>query len=139
MIDHYSLSLAALLLMLATMMVQTLVATLAHRKQSHYVPGIVDDALSHDSFVFRSHRTYQNSLENVPLMALSLLAAMAVGLEPLTLGIIAWVFALARILHMALYYAIATESNPSPRSYFFLIGLVSNLVLLVLIALDLMS
>ncbi|WP_028109764.1 MAPEG family protein [Ferrimonas futtsuensis] len=139
MFEHYSLSLAALLLMLATMMVQTLVAMVAHRKQAHYVPGIVDDALSHDSFVFRSHRTYQNSLENVPMMALSLLAAMAAGLNPFILGVIAWIFALARIIHMALYYAIATERNPSPRSYFFLIGLLCNLVLLMLMAMTLLS
>ncbi|WP_417346795.1 MAPEG family protein [Ferrimonas sp.] len=139
MFDNYSLSLAALLLMLATMMIQTLVATVAHRKQAHYVPGIVSDTLSHDSFVFRSHRTYQNSLENVPLMALSLLTAIATGLDPLTLGVIAWVFALARIIHTALYYAIATERNPSPRSYFFMIGLLSNLVLLVLIAMALLN
>jgi hypothetical protein len=35
---------------------------------------------------------------------------------------------------MALYYMIATEKNPSPRSYFFMIGLVSNLVLIVMLA-----
>lgn len=139
MFAQYNLALSALFLMLATMMVQTLVAMVAHRRQSHYVPGIVDGGLSHDSFVFRSHRTYQNSLENVPLMALSLLGGMAAGVPPLTMGVIAWVFALARIIHMALYYAIATERNPSPRSYFFLIGLLSNLVLLTLMALELLA
>ena len=31
---------------------------------------------------------------------------------------------------MVLYYAISTNVNPSPRSWFFLIGLVANIVLL---------
>ena len=46
-------------------------------------------------------------------------------------------FALSRILHMALYYAIATEKNPSPRSYFFLLGVVANIALLVFVGLAL--
>ena len=58
MIEQYLLSYWALLLIVATMLVQSLVATGAHRKQSKYVPGVVDEALGHDSFVFRSHRTF---------------------------------------------------------------------------------
>jgi hypothetical protein len=38
---------------------------------------------------------------------------------------------------MALYYAIATEKNPSPRSYFFLIGIIANVVMLVLLGMRL--
>ena len=47
-------------------------------------------------------------------------------------------FAIARLIHMVLYYKIATERNPSPRSYFYLIGMLSNLVLVVMIALHLL-
>ena len=38
---------------------------------------------------------------------------------------------------MLLYYAIATEKNPSPRSYFFLIAAIANIALVVLIGLRL--
>jgi hypothetical protein len=31
---------------------------------------------------------------------------------------------------MVLYYSISTEKNPSPRSYFYLIALVANIILL---------
>ena len=36
-----------------------------------------------------------------------------------------------RIIHMLLYYYIATEKNPSPRSYFYGFGLIATLYLLV--------
>jgi uncharacterized MAPEG superfamily protein len=44
-----------------------------------------------------------------------------------------WVYAIARIIHMALYYVVATEANPSPRSYFYIVGFVANMVVLVML------
>ncbi|WP_028111920.1 MAPEG family protein [Ferrimonas kyonanensis] len=139
MFDHYLYTQAGLLLMLATMFAQTTIAIVAHRRQSRCVPGVMDESLGHESFVFRSHRTYQNSLENVPMMAATVLLAMFMGLNAVTLAIVVWVYALARLAHMVLYYAIATEKNPSPRSYFFIIGFITNLVLLVMVALQLLK
>ncbi|WP_343044300.1 hypothetical protein [Teredinibacter haidensis] len=40
---------------------------------------------------------------------------------------------------MLLFYVIATEKNPSPRSYSYLIGLLVNLGLLVPVLLHLLS
>jgi hypothetical protein len=40
---------------------------------------------------------------------------------------------------MALYYSIATEKNPSPRSYFFLVGLAANITILALIGAKLVN
>jgi len=109
---------------------QAVIATGAHRRQSKMVPGIVDPALSHDSFVFRSDRTFRNSLENIaPFFGLSVLAMIA-GFSPDRLAIVIWVYALARLLHMILYYRIATEKNPSPRSYFYMIGLLATIYLI---------
>ncbi len=53
-----------------------------------------------------------------------------VALNPAWLAATVWTFAIARFIHMVLYYAIATEKNPSPRSFFYAIALLSNLVLL---------
>jgi glutathione S-transferase len=128
--DQYLASYWGLLFILFTMLLQTMVATVAHRKQARYVPGMVDENLGHDSFVFRSHRTFQNSLENVPLMFGMVVLAILSGMNPAWLSATVWVFAIARFVHMVLYYVIATEKNPSPRSLFFVIGLLSNLVLL---------
>ena len=116
--------------MLTTITLQAVIATGAHRRQSKMVPGIVDPALSHDSFVFRSDRTFRNSLENIaPFFGLSVLAMIA-GFSPDRLAIVIWVYALARLLHMILYYRIATEKNPSPRSYFYMIGLLATIYLI---------
>ena len=128
--ETYTTSLIALWLVLTTITLQAVIATGAHRRQSKMVPGIVDPALSHDSFVFRSDRTFRNSLENIaPFFGLSVLAMIA-GFSPDRLAIVVWVYALARLLHMILYYRIATEKNPSPRSYFFMIGLLATFYLI---------
>jgi glutathione S-transferase len=130
MLDQYILGFWGLLFILFTLLLQTMVATIAHRKQTQYVPGIVNESLGHDSFVFRSHRTFQNSIENAPLMFSMAVLAILVGLNPAWLAATVWTFAIARFIHMVLYYAIATERNPSPRSFFYAIALLSNLVLL---------
>ena len=130
MLETYITSLIGLWLIMTTITLQAVIATGAHRRQSKVVPGIVDPALSHDSFVFRSDRTFRNSLENIaPFFGLSVLAIIA-GYSPDRLAIVIWVYALARLLHMILYYRIATEKNPSPRSYFYIIGLMATFYLI---------
>jgi uncharacterized MAPEG superfamily protein len=137
MLASYSFAVWGLWLILMTVFVQAIVASVAHRKQKQYVPGIVNDKLSHESFVFRSHRTFLNSHENLLMMFGPALLGMLVGMDAYWLGILVWIYAISRILHMALYYVIATESNPSPRSYFFMVGFVANLVLLIMLGLHL--
>jgi uncharacterized MAPEG superfamily protein len=137
MLTSYSFAVLGLWLILMTVFVQAIVASVAHRKQKQYVPGIVNEKLSHESFVFRSHRTFLNSHENLLMMFGPALLGMLVGMDAYWLGILVWIYAISRILHMALYYVIATESNPSPRSYFFMVGFVANLVLLIMLGLHL--
>ena len=130
MLETYTASLIGLWLVLTTITLQAVIATGAHRRQGRMVPGIVDAALGHDSFVFRSDRAFRNSLENIaPFFGLSVLAIIA-GLSPGRLAIVIWVYALARLLHMILYYRIATEKNPSPRSYFYMTGLLATFFLI---------
>ena len=127
MFDVYHSSLFGIWLMLATMVVQAMVAVRAHRRQKGgYSPGIVNPELGQMSFAFRSHRTFQNSLENiVPFLGMAFLAMFS-GYGPLQLSIIIWIYALARIAHMILYYKIATEKNPSPRSIPWAIGFLAG-------------
>lgn len=119
-------------------LVQSLVAASAHRAQTSYVPGVVAEDLGHDSFVFRSHRTFHNSLENLPMMVVPTVVALLVGMDAGWLGTLVWTYVGARAMHMVLYYAIATEKNPSPRSYFYSIALLANLVLYVKLALHML-
>lgn len=126
MFTVYAYSLAGLLVIAATVFVQNIVAAVAHRKQSNYIPGKVSEELSHDSFVFRSHRTFHNSLENIHQFTLPALICMFLGAPAFVLAILVWLYAGARIIHMSLYYTIATEKNPSPRSYFYMMGVLLN-------------
>lgn len=134
MTDAYQLTYIGLWVMLSTLAVQAAVATVAHRRQSHYVPGILNPELSHESFVFRSQRTFLNSLENTLPMFASVVLAILIGVDAQWLAGMTFFYASARILHMLLYYRIATEKNPSPRSYFFMLGFLSQLALLGFIA-----
>ena len=47
MLTSYSFAVLGLWLILMTVFVQAIVASAAHRKQKQYVPGIVNDKLSH--------------------------------------------------------------------------------------------
>ncbi len=129
MIETYSSALTGLWVIIITIIVQAFVASIAHRRQKKYIPGIVDAQLGHESFVFRSDRAFRNSLENIaPILGLSILAIMS-ELDAQRLAIIIWVYGGARIIHSMLYYAIATQKNPSPRSYFYIIALGATIVL----------
>lgn len=133
LMTHYALSFYALFGLLLMTFLQSLVAMIAHRMQSQYIPGIVDDKLGQESFVFRSNRTFLNSLENLPLIVVPAILAILVGMDADWLSGLLWVYVIARLIHMVLYYLIATEANPSPRSYFFAIGLLCNLALFVML------
>lgn len=126
----YQLAYWGLCLILITLLVQQVVASASKASQPGSVPGKIDDTLSHDSFVFRAHRTFMNSLENMPLLLGTVFLAVFVGADTLWTAILVWVFALGRLIHMLLYYAIATERNPSPRSYFFALAFIANVALL---------
>lgn len=129
---EYTPALWGLFVILVTLLVQWFVASGVKSTRPGAVPGKIDDQLSHGDFVFRAHRTFLNSLENISLMLGTVLLALLVGTHPLFTAVFIWLFALARIIHMALYYLIATERNPSPRSYFFMLGLAANVGLLAL-------
>lgn len=115
---------------LLILLLQWGIATVSKAKQPNAVPGKLDDSLSHNSFIFRAHRTFHNTLENSALFIGTVLFAFAINYQSTWFAISIWVYVVARLVHMALYYLIATEKNPSPRTYFFLIGLVANLVML---------
>ena len=121
-----------ILIALLTLLVQGIVAAGSKASQADAIPGKIDESLSHSSFVFRSNRTFMNSLENFPAFLGTSFLAIFVAANAIWAGVLIWIYVCARIIHMILYYAISTEKNPSPRSYFFLIGLASNIALLIL-------
>lgn len=129
----------ALYLYFIMLLIQWGVASFSKANQPSAVPGKLNENLSHDSFVFRAHRTFHNTLENSPLFLGTVFFAFIIGLYSSIFAIFVWVYVIARIVHMALYYMIATEKNPSPRSYFFLVAVAANIVMLVLVGLRLVA
>lgn len=137
MIDLTYSAYTAFYLYLVMLLVQWAVATFSKAKQPNAIPGKIDENLSHDSFVFRAHRTFQNTLENSALFVGTVLFAFLLNMQSPVFAICVWVYLAARVVHMVLYYVISTEKNPSPRTYFFLIGLLANVVMLVMLGLRL--
>ncbi|WP_372882565.1 MAPEG family protein [Psychromonas sp.] len=129
----YSSAFSGLLVVLTTLIVQFIVANTGKARLPNHIPGKIDPSLGHESFVFRAYRTMENSLENISLFLGSAFLAILAGVNPVWTGFAVWIYALARIMHMILYYMISTEQNPSPRSYFYLLGLLANILLLILI------
>lgn len=129
---------AAVYVYLIMLTIQWIVAAVTKAKQPNAVPGKLDSSLSHDSFVFRAHRTFMNSLENSPLFLATVFLGFFLNLNSMAFALCIWIYVAARLIHMILYYAIATEKNPSPRSYFFLIAAMANMVMLLLIGLRLL-
>lgn len=129
----------ALWLVIVTVFVQGMIAAAIKAKQPNAIPGQIPDGLDHHSVVFRTSRTHLNSLENLTVFLGTAVLAILVGANPTWTAGLIWLYALARLAHMGLYYAIATNKNPSPRSYFYLIGVVANLGLLGLIGFSLLN
>ena len=125
----YLASFCAIAFIIFLLLIQWLIATKAKSTRKGAIPGKIDPSLGHESFLFRAHRTYMNTLENIPAMLGSCFLAIFVGADPFWTAIFIWLFVVARIIHMILYYAIATEKNPSPRTYFFSLGLFANICL----------
>lgn len=117
----------------ATIVFQLMVMVGADKKrlEKGYKIGVIDPSLGQKSFLFRSYRTFWNSLENiVPILGVSIVAILA-GYSAFKLSIVIWIYAISRIIHMILYYFIATEKNPSPRSLFWVLGLLATIYLVV--------
>ena len=129
--EIYQITFIGLWLILTTIVVQAIIMVGAHRAEKDYKVGKIDPDLGQESFFFRSHRAFWNSLENiVPFLGMSIIAILA-DYNAFKLGIVVWIYAISRIIHMLLYYYIATEKNPSPRSYFYGFGLLSTIYLVV--------
>ncbi|VUD69354.1 hypothetical protein TDB9533_04721 [Thalassocella blandensis] len=125
--EAYNASLWGITVIILLVIVQWAIATAVKAKQKGAIPGKIDSSLSHDSFVFRAHRTFMNTLENIPAMLGICFLALFIGTDPTWTAALIWIFVASRAIHMALYYAIATEKNPSPRTYFFLFGFLATL------------
>lgn len=139
MLEMYQSVFVGLWLTLSTIIIQAMVLVRVHRRQKGYKVGVIDPSLGQESFFFRAYRTFWNSLENIiPLFGMAIIAMM-VGYSAHKLSIVVWIYAVTRIIHMALYYQISTDKNPSPRSGFWAMGLFANIYLMIDLGIFLLS
>ena len=139
MVETYQTVFIGLWLILSTIIIQAIILIRSHRKQRGYKVGVMDSSLGQESFLFRSYRVFWNSLENiVPMFGMALLAILS-GYDSSTLSAIIWIYALTRVIHMFLYYFIATDKNPSIRTIFYLIGFFATLYLMIDLGIFLIS
>ncbi len=139
MLEMYQSVFVGLWLALSTIIIQAMVLVRVHRRQKGYKVGVIDPSLGQESFFFRAYRTFWNSLENIiPLFGMAILAMMA-GYSAHKLSVVVWIYAVTRIIHMALYYKISTDKNPSPRSGFWAMGLFANIYLMIDLGIFLLS
>ncbi|KAL0224968.1 hypothetical protein RCL1_002880 [Eukaryota sp. TZLM3-RCL] len=129
--EEYRSSLSWVGLLLVLVVVQWMIATVAKAKQPGAIPGLPPSDQSHANFAFRAFRTHQNTLENLGIMLGGAFLAILAGANAFLLSWLLGIMVVCRVIHMILYYVIATEVNPSPRSYFFIIGWLANVVLIV--------
>lgn len=129
-LNNYQFALLGVGGLLLLVMIQWLIASGRKAKQPGAIPGTPPSQLSHQDFTFRAWRTHQNTLENLGAMLGGSFFAILAGASVTWVSALIWVMLVARVLHMVLYYAIATDKNPSPRSYFFMLGWVANLALI---------
>lgn len=126
----YQGSLLWLGILLSLIMLQWLIATVAKARLPGAVPGLPPSDHAHSSFAFRAWRTHQNSMENSGTMIGGALFAMLAGANGTWVESLLAILVITRVVHMVLYYAIATERNPSPRSYFFALSWLANVALI---------
>jgi uncharacterized MAPEG superfamily protein len=110
----------------AAFLLQVLVADLAGISTGH-VPGTSLKEESHDQFVFRATRALANTNETVAAFVVLALLGMLAGASPAWVNGLTWTYVLARVGHMAAYYA---DLRPV-RSVFFGIAVMALIGLLV--------
>lgn len=129
----YAGSLMWLGVLISLVMLQWLIANIAKAIQPNAVPGFPpSDSRAHKSFTFRAWRTHQNSLENISTMLGAAFFAILTGADPTWTQVCISIMVIARFAHTILYYSIATSKNPSPRSWFFMLGWLANLALILM-------
>ena len=112
-------------------MVHCLLASLTKVSKTGAIPGMPPaQERAHKSFVFRAWRTHQNSIENLGTILGGAVFAIFAGANPVWTQVCLAIIAIARLAHMVLYYAIATNKNPSPRTWFFMLAWLANAVLI---------
>lgn len=88
-------------------------------------PGEIIKA-DHSNIVYRLVRSFENSIENLGILTLSVVLALLVQINPIWFNALIAIYFVARIIHWISYIL----GNQKIRSPFFMIGFFSNVALI---------
>ena len=128
----YSDVLLILSFVMIIVMLQSIVATIFRNAVEKYQAGEALPA-NHASITFRMVRSFENSLENVVILAPVLAVAIATSISPAWVWWVAVLFLIGRLGHWAMY----ALNIPALRTAFFAMGFFATLALAVKTALTL--
>jgi len=126
---HVSLCLISVLILIALIQ-NFLCAPFAFLKEEQ-LPGIPTKG-DHALFSFRVIRTYQNSVENLPLILGTVLLGIIANIASGSLNWLVAIYVLARIAFWAIYYSGIGKAAGGPRTMAYVIGLITNIILIVM-------
>lgn len=93
----------------------------------------------HSLLSFRVLRAYANSVENLPAFGLLVLLAIMIGVDHSWVNWLVVIHVIARIAFWVIYYVGVGKVAGGPRTFSYVVGLLSNIVLAVLCLLKLMD
>lgn len=118
------------LLCLVTLIQNFLLAPIAFASNEQE-PGM-PVRLDHNALSFRAIRTYQNSIETLPVFGFALIVAIIAGVSPWWVNLIAGVYLGFRLLFWAIYYSGIGKVTGGPRTIAFVGGLIANVALAIM-------
>jgi len=126
----YKLAFMALCMVaLITLIQNVLTAPLAFVSEEQ-VPGM-PLRFDHSKLSFRVLRTYSNSAEGLPAFGFSVLIGIVAGASAFWVNTLAIVFLMSRLAFWAIYYSGVGKVAGGPRTMSFVVGLVSNTMLVI--------
>jgi uncharacterized MAPEG superfamily protein len=127
-IAPYYPSLMALLILCFAIFVQSFIAGTIGLGRSQEVPGMPLKG-NHGDLSFRTLRTYQNSVENLPAFIAVLGLAIIAGASALWVNWLAALHVALRLAYWAIYYGGIGKVQAGPRTIVFVLAFFANVVL----------
>jgi uncharacterized MAPEG superfamily protein len=91
--------------------------------------------LDDDNLLYRIDRVHMNTVEALPPFVVPALLAMMVGVGPVTLAMLVWVYVAIRLIHVAIYLRGGRAAKGgSIRTILYVLGALVTVVLIVVTA-----
>jgi uncharacterized MAPEG superfamily protein len=131
-VSAYNCALIALAVLCLAILIQSFLAGVLGLGKSDEEPGRPLKG-SHQDFTFRTLRTYANSVENLPVFATTVFLAIIVNASPGWVNWLASIHVVLRLAFWAVYYSGVGAVAGGPRTITFVLGWLTNLILVIVV------